>query len=278
MRAKACRTDGGAHSGGDGGAPSESCASENQTPETALAYAFGTDHRGCLRGANDTDYFKVTAPKKTRKGYITLRFTNVTSALSLQAVIRASSDGTNVQSVYTTTDGQDIYLYAGVTPGATYEIAVSAFGSVDKPGAFTMHAEYIGLEERAGSDLQGAALISENTDVSGYFMAPYTGVTTVDDAWSDWYAVDIDGSDVRIALTRVASDLSAQIELYDGSGKQLANEYRTTNGADVVLEQSGLEPGQRVYFSVHPFAGVLQTGGASTLPDFFTKPYALRVM
>lgn len=266
--------------GVDGG---DSCdgaeAAPNDTREGSTRYTLNSTYAGCLQTAEDIDFYEFTTPAGDG-GYVVVKLTDVATTGNVSVELWSAADNGSFASSYTVTKGASVYAYFNAEPSATFRISVQPFSStIEGPTQYSLLAQYHPVSDaHEPNDLRTMATpITVGEPVEAYLFAGWKNSTSIpDEAWHDWYSLNLAVGSSRTVLSIVASDINGSIDLYDSLGAEIESAYSVTQGSSVQLNYAVTTAG-KYYVRVGYFTAPKTDGAIVDVPQYLTEPYTLTV-
>jgi hypothetical protein len=272
---------GAAGSAGMSGDPCGAEAQSNEDRDHASALDLNADIKFCMQNKTDVDFYEFKAPEDpVQGGYFVVKVTQVGTTGGVDVTAQAAADNGNIQES-TGGSGLSVFFWFNAKAGATFRLSVEVYTGGDSAIPYTLRVDYHGVpDDNEPNDLRASATpMTFGTPIHGYLFAGYENSTSVADAaWEDWFKVHLDGTPVQIALTDIASDIGASVDLYDTNGVPKDSKSETS-GASVVWSPSSdrtATPGD-YYLKVNQYTGGYTKAAGSTVPAYLTQPYTLTV-
>ncbi len=253
---------------------------DNHSREKATPYVPGTAVRGCLRGAEQENFYSYTVPATPAKGgYVIVSLTDVGTSGNLKATTQAAANDGELTNSYNGAGGGSVYHYFSAKAGASFRLKIGRFSSSPDATAYTAKVSFTGVPDTNAPNFTRAtaAALTTNMAAKSFLFTGYElSSAPPDDAWDSWFKVSLTVGTARVELTDVPPDINGQITLYDNLGSQVENTYDGTPGSSVILEKAIATSGE-YYIKIKPFSrpGSL-TGDTANVPKFFTQPYSLK--
>jgi hypothetical protein len=280
----------GGGSGGSGGAAGgagmsgDPCGAETQPNEDrdhASALDLNTDIKFCLQNKTDVDFYEFKAPAEPAQGgYFVVKVTQVGTTGGVDVIAQSAADNGNIQES-DGSSGVSVFFWFNAKAGATFRLSVDVYTGGASAIPYTLRVDYKGVpDDNEPNDLRAQATpMTFGTPIHGYLFAGFENSTSVADAaWEDWFKVTLDGTPVQIALTDIASDIGASVDLYDTNGVPKDSKSET-QGASVVWSPSSdltATPGD-YYLKVNQYTGGYTKATGATVPAYLSQPYTLNV-
>jgi hypothetical protein len=255
-------------------------AEPNDSRDTATPHAAGTELVACLGTLQDVDFYEIAAPSGDPSGgYFQVAITNV-GDFAPYAALYAVSDNGEIDSWYADSRGQNLAFYFAAAPGQKYRVKISAFAEVGMaPARYTFAATYTKVDDKhePNDTRETAKPATVGMALNGYVFAGFRGAKINDADLDDWFQVNLAAGMVTVRLENVPTDTTADLSLYDSTGKRLENTYGSNKGASLTLMVPNLTAGT-YHVKVGVFGGHTEAVGRGTMvTDSFTRPYTLTI-
>jgi hypothetical protein len=258
----------------------------NDTPEEATAVKLGVPLPACI-GNDDVDYYVVKVPVEDRAGgYFKVSVTDVGKTGLAQIQSEVDSDmAPLLTNVYGNNRGGPTFGYWTGAPGQTYRISIAQFSTWIQPWSYTLQIDYTPIKDtfEPNDTPDDAQPIRLGDPVEGYVFTGHAKGPIRDEAWDDWYEVELQPGTVTMKVTSFPRDAIADLGLLDPAGASIRpgpQPYAANRGADHMasakITVAGTYKLRLGVFSTPPStAGKLDVD--QSVPDSFTRPYQLVV-
>jgi hypothetical protein len=246
------------------------------TPYTVL----GADFHACMQSATDIDFYEFTTPASPAAGgAITVNLIDVGSNGTIDSTAFAASDNSEIQGNGNASNGGSAYYWFNAAPATKYRVGVQRFYPGTTANPYTFKVTYTPVTDTfEPNDLRTqAAPLTVGTPAQAFMFAGFTSSTGfASNAWEDWYKVTLAAGLVKFTLAILATDIDANMVLYDALGTEITSMGTATNGSSVVLNRTGITAGD-YYLKVEPFYVPTGKGNGTVLPQYVSQPYTLTV-
>jgi hypothetical protein len=274
---------GSAGRGGSGGVSSDPCGPETQPNEDrdhALPLELNTDVKLCLQNSADLDFYELKTPATPAQGgFYVVKVTEVGTSGGLRIIAQAAADNGDVQQ-NNGSSGMSVFLWFNAKAGATFRLHTLSYTGGTSAVPYTLRVDYTGVpDDNEPNDVRGAATALEpNTPIQGYLFAGYENSTSVAAAaWEDWFKVHLPGGTAQIAVTDMASDIGARVELFDSLGVSKDSNYGQAGVSVVWTPPVADTPAGDYLIKISQYTGGVTNDYGSTIPAYLTQPYTLKV-
>jgi hypothetical protein len=240
-----------------------------------------TDIKFCMQNKTDVDFYEFKAPEDPAQGgYFVVKVTQIGTTGGVTVVAQSAADNGDIQES-SGASGVSVFFWFNAKAGATFRLSVVVYTGGASAIPYTLRVDYKGVpDDNEPNDLRTSATpMTFGTPIHGYLFAGYENSTSIADAaWEDWFKVHLDGTPVQIALTDIASDIGASVDLYDTNGVPKDSKSET-QGASVVWSPSSdltATPGD-YYLKVNQYTGGYTKATGATVPAYLSQPYTLNV-
>lgn len=268
-----------------GGAAGQRCpevpeeAEPNDTRDRAISVRVdGTALRGCIAGPGDRDQYVLSTPAHPAGGFVELSVTDVGDGQPILKVFSGADEGLIIDHL-AGTRGQSLRVWVAVASGQRLRAELGDFSAAGGRYAYSLSARYTAAEDpHEPNDTRAAATpIAVGAPVRALLFAGHqTAQPPSVEAYDDWFALPLRQDAVTAQLTTVPANVSAELRLFDASGRELARAFNVTPGGAVSLTHRVGAGGHFVkvgVFAPRPAAA----GTGPTLPEHVTRPYTLTV-
>jgi hypothetical protein len=225
------------------------------------------------------DFYEFTAPAKSAGGYIIVSATDVGANGDILLEAFSGADNGSFHKVGSNTDGGNVYFYFNAKPGATFRVSVTKYSDVNAANPYTFEAAYTEVPDLyEPNDLRTQATpITLGTPVEAYLFAGWETSTGIpDEAWQDWYKLNLAAGPTTILMSIVAADHDGDITLFDSVGTQIATTGSNTDGSSVQLEHTVATAGN-YFVRITPYSPPMTKENGVNVPKYLSLPYTLTV-
>lgn len=246
------------------------------TPYTVL----GADFHACTQSATDIDFYEFTTPASPAAGgVITVNLIDVGPNGDIDSTAFAASDNSEIQGNGNASNGGSAYYWFAAAAATKYRVSVQRFYEAMMANPYTFKVTYTPVNDTyEPNDLRTqAAPLTVGTPAQSFMYSGLVSSTGfASNAWEDWYKVTLAAGMVKITLAILASDIDANMVLYDALGTEITSMGTAANGSSVVLNRTGITAGD-YYLKVEPFYVPTAKGNGTVLPQYVSQPYTLTI-
>ena len=253
----------------------------NEDQSHATPYpVLGADFHACMQSATDIDFYEFTTPASPAAGgVITVNLIDVGPSGDIDSTAFAAGDNSEIQGNGNASNGGSAYYWFSAAPATKYRVSVQRFYPAMTANPYTFKVTYTPVNDTfEPNDLRTqAAPLTVGTPAQAFMFAGYASSTGfASNAWEDWYKVTLAAGMVKITLEILATDIDANVVLYDALGTEITSMGTATNGSSVVLNRTGITASD-YYVKVEPFYVPTAKGSGTVLPQYVSQPYTLTI-
>jgi hypothetical protein len=250
-------------------------ATPNDDPDHATPLALGAPFQGCIQSVDDVDYYQFTIPSDAQGGFVTISASNLGPQTIIGLVLSSASTNGTIRSIASARVGAGFSFWFVAAAGASFRLRVDHdFADIVNLGPYTLTAAYMPVVEpnEPNGDLAHATPIQVGSSVQGMFFSGF-----IDDQHAssedDYFKVTLPVGTASASLSNVAVELTATVQIYDGSGFKVGGKTAASPGADVLVTWPVAGPGDYYVDVTCDFYAPSMT----VLPSWATQPYRLVV-